>query len=183
MATLLFITDSELVSTTILGGAIDPDKYRFTIESVQELVIEPLLGTELFDKIVSLVTLGTIGDGGNELYNTLYVEFVKKITKNESCARYLQISSYMVTNGGLFKHSPENAEVVDKDEAQFLGQIYSDKAQTYIIRFKKWICLNPLTEYKLSQDDVNATKDINLPGGWYLPNSDAITEDQLGFDE
>ncbi len=89
----------------------------------------------------------------------------------------------MVSNGGLFKHSPENSEVVDKDEAQFLAQKYSDIAQMFIIRFKKWICLNPLPEYKLSQDDVNATKNLSLPGGWYLPNSDAITEDQLGFDE
>ena len=56
MSTLLFISPQELSSTTILGGNVDIDKYQFTIEQTQIMTIEPLLGTELFDKIVELVT-------------------------------------------------------------------------------------------------------------------------------
>jgi len=53
MQELLFITPDELAKTTILGGNVDRDKYTFSILNVQKTVIERLLGTELYDKIIN----------------------------------------------------------------------------------------------------------------------------------
>ena len=134
------------------------------IENVMVTVIEPLLGTELYDKIVTDVTAGTT----TGLYLTLFNDYIKPITKNQACAEYVTVSGFMITNGGAFKHSPENSELMDKDEKALISTIYSSKADTYIQRFEKWICKNPLTEYKTSQDEVNASKDISLTAGWYF---------------
>jgi hypothetical protein len=164
MATLLFISPEELVSTTIIGGNVDQDKFKMNIENVMVTVIEPLLGTELYDKIVADVTAGTTSG----LYLTLFNDYIKPITKNQACAEYVTVSGFMITNGGAFKHSPENSELMDKDEKALISTIYSSKADTYIQRFEKWICKNPLTEYKTSQDEVNASKDISLTAGWYF---------------
>lgn len=164
MAEFLFITPQEMASTTILGGNVDIDKYLFCIANVQLTTIEPLLGTELYDKILEEAEADTLAG----LYLTLYNDYVKPITKNEATAQYIEIASYMLTNGGLFKHTGENIEVVDKQEAQFLAQKYSGLAQMYVKRFEKWICKNPLTEYKTYQDDVNADRNIRLTAGWKL---------------
>ena len=165
MAEFLFIQPSEMTETTIMGGNVDIDKYTFCIANVQLTVIEPLLGTELYDKILAEAAADTLtGD-----YQILYDEYVKPITKHEAIAQYIEIASYSLANGGLFKHAPDNSEIVDVDEVYKLSQKPSSMAQMFIIRFKKWICKNPLTEYKLSQDDVNASKDVTLPGGWYFP--------------
>ena len=80
MAELLFTSPSELAETTILGANVDIDKYTFTILSVQLSVIEPLLGTLLYDKIVTDLTADTLAGS----YLTLYTNFVKPITKNEA---------------------------------------------------------------------------------------------------
>jgi len=166
MAELLFIAPEEITATTILGGNVDIDKYVFCIASVQITTIEPLLGTELYNKIKNDVENTTL----TGLYETLYNDFIKPITKNESLAQYIEIASYMLNNGGLFKHTGDNIEVVDKQEAQFLAQKYSLMAQMYVQRFEKWILYNPLPEYLLFSERVNATKDINLNGGWFLSN-------------
>lgn len=166
MAELLFIAPEEITATTILGGNVDIDKYVFCIASVQITTIEPLLGTELYNKIKNDVENTTL----TGLYETLYNDFIKPITKNESLAQYIEIASYMLNNGGLFKHTGDNIEVVDKQEAQFLAQKYSLMAQMYVQRFEKWILYNPLPEYLLFSERVNATKDINLKGGWFLSN-------------
>ena len=164
MATLLFITPQEIAQQTILGGNVDIDKYQLNIENVQDTVIQVLLGTELFDFIVDGVTNSTLtGD-----YLFLYTEFVKYITRNQALADYVTVSGFMITNGGAFKHAPENAEIMDKDEKALVSTIYSQLADTRIGRFEKWIGLNPLPEYKTSQDEVNASKDIDNTGGWYL---------------
>ena len=154
-----------MTQTTIIGGNVDVDKYTMCILNTQIRIIEPLLGSELYDKIKA----DLVGAGLSGLYLTLFDEFVKPITKYESCADYIAISPYMLNNGGLFKSSPDNAEVVTKTEADGLSERYSSIAQTYVNRFDKWIGLNKLNiaEYKTSQDEVNA-QNINVNNGWYF---------------
>ena len=164
MAELLFIQPSEIASTTVLGGNVDIDKYLFNVLTTQISVIEPLLGSELYDYIIAQVEADTLAG----LYSTLYTEFVKPITKYESLADYIEQASYTLDNAGLFKHAPENAEIVDKDEAQYLAQKYHALSQMYVQRFNKWICRNVIPEYKTYQDEVNAQKGIQLTGGWFL---------------
>jgi len=168
MAERLFITPQEMTSSTILSGNTDIDKYRFCINSVQITTVEPLLGTELYDKIIT--DLGNDAGTGDlaGLYLELYTDFIKPITKNEALAQYIEIASYIVDNGGVFKHTGDNLEVVDKAEVQYLAEKYKALAQMYVQRFNKWICKNSITEYKTSQDEVDAMKGINLLGGWKL---------------
>lgn len=180
MAEILFISPSEISETTIMGGNVDIDKYLYAIANAQITVIEPLLGSELYDKMKTDFTNPTTYAG---VYDTLYTEFVKPITKFQATAEYIEVSSYTLSNAGLFKNAPEGAEVVDKDEAQFLAQKYSALAQMYVLRFYKWICKNPITEYKTSQDEVNASKNMKLTGGLWFGGRTGISEDDLGFDE
>ena len=161
---LLFITPQEMTSSTILSGNTDTDKFLFCIANVQLTTIEPLLGSELYDKIVADKTANTLSG----LYLELYTDFIKPIVKNESIAQYIEIASYTVDNGGVYKHTGDKIEVVDKQEVQFLAGKYKSLAQMYVERFDKWICKNPLTEYKCYQDEVNAIKGMNLNVGWKL---------------
>lgn len=163
MAELLFITPEEMTSSTMLSGNTDTDKYLFCIADAQISVIEPLLGTLLYDKIKTDIE-GAVLAG---LYLELYTDFIKPITKNEAIAQYIEIASYIVDNAGVYKHTGDKIEVVVKDEAQYLAGKYHNLAQMYIGRFNKWICKNPLTEYQQCQDEVNAQK-VKVSFGWKL---------------
>jgi len=166
MAELLFTSPTEMAETTILGSNIDQDKYTFMILSTQISVIEPLLGSLLYDKIISDIEgAGLSGD-----YLTLYDEFIKPITKNMAISEYIEVASFTLNNGGLFKHSPDNTELATREDAQFLAGKYSHLAQMYVMRFEEWICKNPLDEYKTSQDEVNAQK-LQLGGDWFFGGS------------
>ncbi len=164
MADFLFISPSEITTSTILGGNVDKSKYVFCIADAQITIIEVLLGTELYDKILSEAETTTLsGD-----YLTLYNEYVKPITKYSALSLYIDIADIMVTNGGLNRHTSDNAENLDKDDKMSLSQRYAGLADMYIIRFNKWILNNPLAEYKTSQDEVNANNNVTLIAGWKL---------------
>lgn len=167
MAEILFISPQELSNTTILSGNVDIDKYTFCIANVQLTTIEPLLGSELYEKIITDLENDTL----TGLYLELFEKYIKPITKHYSVGQYIEIASYILDNGGLYKHTGENIEVVDKQEAQFLSNKYNAMAQAIVLRFQKWICKNPLIEYKTSQDDVNANKGIQLTAGWKLDST------------
>lgn len=162
MAEILFITKTEMTNTTILGGNVDFDKYSFCVLDTQLRVLEPLLGTELYEKIKTDLDAETLSG----LYLEMFNDYVKPITKFASVANYLEIASYMVDNGGIYKHVADNKQVVEKNEVMSLVQKYNGMTDMFIIRFQKWICNNHLIEYKMYQDKVNADKDIKTIFGW-----------------
>jgi len=164
MAEFLFITPEELKATTILGGNVDQDKFLFSIANVQIITIQRLLGTELYDIILE----GAREEVLTGLYLEMYDKFVKPITKNQALSEYIKIASYMITNGGAFKHSPDNSELMTAEEISSLADTYSGIADTYIGRFEKWLNYNTITEYKTHQDEVNASKTITNRSGWFF---------------
>ena len=164
MAEFLFVTPQEIASTTIMGGNVDVDKYIFCIANTQATVIEPLLGSLLYEKILE----DAENDDLNGDYLILYDKYIKPITKYQSVAQYVEIGSIIVSNGGIFKHVAENSEIVTREELLSLSQQYRAFAQMYVQRFNRWICKNPIAEYKNNQEDVLPNKDLKLTAGWKL---------------
>lgn len=147
-----------------MGGNVDIDKYTFAIANVQLTVIEPLLGTELYEKIKTDFENNTL----TGLYLELYEKFVKNILKEQTAGEYIEVSSYTVDNGGIYTHQAENEIVPDRQEIEKFANKYRSNADVFVQRFEKWICKNPLPEYKTYQDEVNANRDTQLINGWYF---------------
>jgi len=166
MAELLLIKPEEITETTIMGGDVDLDKYTYTIYNTQIMTLEPLLGTQLYDKIKTDFEADTLAG----LYLTLYTEYIKPILKYKSVAEYISIANYMLTNGGVLKHQADNKEIPSIGEIETLSGKYDSIAQMYIERFDKFMTLNSnsIPEYLTSQDDVNADNDLQITGGWWL---------------
>jgi len=164
MAEVLFVTPADIAATTILGGNVDPDKIVVNIAFAQKRVIEPLLGTELYDKMIDDFTVPTTYAG---LYKILFDDYVHPITKHEALAEYIELSSFMIDNGGAYRHTAENRETLSNDDIQKISAPYHAYAQSDIIRFNKWICKNTLPEYKRWQDEVNA-QNVEVKSGWYF---------------
>jgi hypothetical protein len=174
MAEKLFIKPSIMTETTILGGNVDVDKYAFCIADSQMSLIEPLLGTLLYDKMITDLTdpITYVGD-----YLTLYNDYIVPIVKHDATARYIEIAGVMLNNGGLYKHTADNAETLDKDDTYTLSNKWRAFAQMHVLRFNKWICKNVIAEYKTYQDEVNASKTIDGTSGWWF--GDEPSEDKL----
>jgi len=168
MAEFLFVSPQEMAQTSILGGNIDTDRIVFNIADTQISVIEPLLGTILYDKIVIEASGNTL----TGLYLTLYTEYIQPITKYEAIAKYIEIAPYFMDNGGVFKRLADNKEIAPKEEVTTLAEKYHSIAQLYIKRFEKWICYstNRIPEYftYIVTDKVTPLNDIDLTAGWKL---------------
>jgi hypothetical protein len=154
---VLLVRTSEITAFTPMGGNVDIDRYKPCILNVQNMVIEPILGKYLYAKIkTDFVNDDLAGD-----YLNLYESYLKPIIRHQAFAEYAEIGSYVVGNGGIFKFSQENTEVVSKDEAQYLAGTERSKAQFYIKRCEDWLKETNLPEYKRTSEKKVST-------GWFL---------------
>jgi len=156
---ILLTSVAEISKYTPLGGNVDVDKSKPVILYVQFEVIQPLLGTELYEKIRTDFYADTLAG----LYLELYENYIRWILIYQVFAEYSETASYIVDNGGIFKHQPADTQIVDKAEVQYLAQTFRTKAQTYIKRTNDWLCENSLPEYNRCD-----TTDVKVTSGWYL---------------
>lgn len=172
MAETLLLSPQEIAQTTVMSGNIDIDKYLFLIENVQLTLIQPLLGTELYEKIKTDYQNNALAG----LYLDLYNKFIKDILKNQTTAEYIEVCSYSVNNKGIYTHQAENEVVPERSEIETFANKYRSNADVFIKMFYKWICKNPIPEYKTHQDEVNANQDIQMMNTFYFGSSQDLNK-------
>lgn len=155
---ILLITPQEITEQTIISGNVDYNKYLYVIENSQILYLEPILGTDLYNKILTDFEAETLA--GN--YLTLYNDYIKPILKYASVANFLSVANYQVGNSGIFKFTGESKETVSDAECKVLAQNYFSMADAFKEKMIKFLRDNSITEYK------NNAKGKTLKGGWYL---------------
>lgn len=166
MSKALLINREDLVRYTPLSGSIDFDKVIQYIEIAQDIHIHELLGTQLYERIQSDIISGTLtGD-----YAQLVSKYVKPILAQYSLLEYLPFSQYTINNKGVFKHTSENSNSVDKEDMNSMTEATRDTAQHYAKRMIDYICANPtlFDEYLSNNNgDIKPVKKTTF-GGWHI---------------
>lgn len=170
MATTLLVKAIDITKGTPMSGNIDVNKYLPVIKEAQVFVIEPLLGTKLYQKMLTDYAADNVtGD-----YLILLENYIQPILVHSTMAEYIVQGGYNVANGGIFKHLPENAESVSQSEVSYLAQHHRDKSDAYIQRMIDFLCKTSIAEYTATQDndyDITPDSQINYTGGWDLSDS------------
>ena len=161
------ITAQEVVTNTSMGGNVDVDKYSHIIYDVQVMVLENVLGTKLYDKIVTDFE----GDALAGDYLTMFNDYIKPVLWHSVYAEYLRDGIVLAQNAGIFTHSPDDAQVADLENIKYSAKNAKSKADVYIDRLIKFLCDKSIEEYDNSQDndyDVTPKSDLNTISGWWL---------------
>jgi hypothetical protein len=166
MAEALLITRTDLVKFTAMNGNVDTDKFIQYIKIAQDIHIQGYLGTDLLQKIQADIVASTLtGD-----YLTLVETYIKPMLIHYAMVEYLPFAAYTIANKGVYKHSSENSENVDKIEVDFLIEKERKIAEHYTQRFIDYICFNQskFPEYNTnSNGDMYPNTDTNF-SGWVL---------------
>ena len=166
MATALLITRDDLVRFTAVNGNVDTDKFLQFVKIAQDIHIQNYLGTKLLDKIQADIIANTLS--GN--YETLVETYVKPMLIHWSMVEYLPFAAYTIANKGVYKHSSENSENVEKNEVDFLIEKERSIAQHYTERFIDYICFrNDLfPEYNNNSNGDMYPDSSNNRISWYI---------------
>jgi len=166
----LFITANDLKRYSIVNGNVDNDKFMQFIEIAQDIHIQNYLGTDLYNKFQTIILNSTINNVVNSDYKFLLDTYIKSMLVHWAMVEYLPFAAYTVANGGVYKHTSETSQSVDKNEIDFLVEKQRNTAQHYTRRFIDYMCFNAATypEYNSnSNGDMYPDKQSDF-GGWVL---------------
>lgn len=167
-ATVLFINKQDLVENTIIDGNVQADKLMHFIKIAQEIHVQNYLGTDLYQKIQSLINTSAL-DG--TVYKTLLVDYIQPMLIHFAMVDYLPFAAYQVKQGGISKHVSENAETVSKTEVDYLVEKQRSLAEWYTRRFIKYMDFNQnsFPEYTSNtNEDIYPDRDEPTFQGWVL---------------
>ena len=166
MAEALLIGKADLQSYTALNGNVDTDKVVQFIKIAQDIWILQYTGTDLLNKIKTDISASTLS--GN--YLTLVNVYLKPMLIHFTMVEYLPFAAYSISNKGLYKHSSENAEIVSKEEVDYLIEKERRIAENYAQRFLDYMCVNAslFTEYTSNSSGDVYPQNGNYLSNWYL---------------
>lgn len=161
------VTAQQIKLRTSIGGNVDPDKFLHLIDDAEALVLEPALGTALYNKIVTDHTADTLTGDYLELYNKYIVPILCYTVYSE----YLRDGLILAQNTGIFENVPDDKGGADLGNVQYVSKANKSKADVYLERMERYLCDKNLPEYDNSQEndyDINP-REFNTISGWYLP--------------
>ena len=171
MATALFIKKADIVKNSIIDGNIDVDKLLPFIKLAQQIEIQNLIGTDLYNKISNDITSGASGGTGlTGNYLILVNTYIQPALIWFAQMNFIPFSAYTITNKSVLKHSSETAENVNKEEVDFLVAKAREYANYYSTRLVDYLSFNNdlFPEFTTnSNEDIHPSNDTTFKG-WVL---------------
>jgi hypothetical protein len=168
MATTLFINRTDLVRNSILSGSVDTDRFIQFVKIAQEIDVQQIMGTKMYDGLTAAIP--NIDLPANARWKTVLDDYIAPMLIWYAQSNYMPFAAYQIKNGGVFKHTSENSQSVDKNEIDFLVEKARTNAEWYSRRFIDFMSFNQTTypEYTSNiNDDIYPSNDATF-NGWVL---------------
>jgi len=165
---ILMMSSDYFKRNSVVNLNVDTELIHPFIIKSQNLNIERLLGSNLFNTILSEIGSGSV----SARMKTLLEDYIQLALVDWTLYNSLPFLNYKLTNKSVVKKSSGNSESVDMSELAFLRQTIRDDAEYYSTRVVDFLCENETTypEYANGNDDMDDIRPSNNTyfGGIYL---------------
>lgn len=138
MAKALFVSVKFLKENTYIDENVDEKNLNFTIVTVQDLKIHPIVGTGLFNELKTEVSAGSV----SALNQTLLNDFIQPAVLWWIIEQFPRWFTQRLTNKALMKKTSDNSVVADEDSIITVAQDARNKAEWYSTRITEFLLEN-----------------------------------------
>lgn len=173
MARVLIVTEKYLKENSVINDNTDMKVITPTIFSVQDLKIENILGSDLFNEICTQIDTDTVSAANQ----TLLDNYILPCLVNHVLCNLTPVLKYRYMNKGVMIKSSETSSPTDLKEIGFMMDLWRNQAEEYSERATKFLCDN-ITTYPLYVANPNYSdikpNTTNYTSGLYLedPNDE-----------
>ena len=166
---ILMLTADYYKRNTVVNLNVDEELLHPQIIKAQNVRIEKILGTNLFNVVLAEIDAQTY----TARITTLLEDYIQPALVEWITYTALPYLNYKLTNKSVSKKSSDNSEPSELNEINYLRQNIRDDAEYYSERITKFLETNTDTypEYlngNTDCDDIKPSK-LNFISGIYLP--------------
>jgi len=155
MTDTLLLSWTKLKQYSDINDSLDPDLLKNNIREAQDIQLQRVIGTLLYNKLTDLVKNNEMDDPANAVYKTLLVDYIQDILLY--AAYYETLESIFIrprNNGLLTPQGGENSESVDKTRYEMKRTSVRNKFEYYSDRLSRFITENEADYPELTQNTL-----------------------------
>lgn len=134
------LSENTLKSNSIINDNVDTMYILPAIETAQDMGLQPILGTKLYNTLKSMVDSGEIAE--NEDYRVLLDDYITPFLINKVVADIQLNIHFKVRNQGVVQQTGEHITYPSLKDIQYFVQSYNDKATFYGNRLTDYLIAN-----------------------------------------
>lgn len=135
----LFVSEAWLIENSIINENVSYTQLRPTLVKVQEMRIQPILGTDLYREIEGQIVSGSL----TPLNTTLLEDYLRPAIREWMYFELPNVLAFKYMNKGMARRRSEESEVMSMDEikrliakAQNDAEWYSERATRYLLEYR-----------------------------------------------
>jgi len=132
---IILVSEEKLKAFTQVHTNVQVNQLTPGVIQSQDLYIQPLLGTTLYNEILTAAKAGTL----TVKQRLLIDSYIANALMNRSLAMLLPFIKFKIVNKGLISGSSETADQVGLDELKYLVAKVTDTAQFYEQRLVEYL--------------------------------------------
>lgn len=140
MTDVLLISWAKVKQYTDINNNLDADLIRNNIRESQDIELQRVIGTVLYEKMLNLVESGEINDSGNAAYKTLLDSYIQDMLLYSSYYYILESTFIRTRNDGLLiPQGGDNTIAVDRTVYEMRRKSVRNKFEYYSDRLSRFI--------------------------------------------
>lgn len=142
---VLLISEGKIKSEGVLNNNVSAELILSSIKIAQDQGLQPIIGTNLYKEIQSLIEEGVICDEDNKNYKYLVDEYITPYLLYKTIEEIQIPLSFQMRNIGTYTKNVdgvENTMAVSLSDLKYIKQFYANKAEFYGKRMADYICCN-----------------------------------------
>lgn len=120
METVHLLSTENFLDKAVISEDVNALTVKKVLYNAQSITVQSLLGTKLYNKIISLVSGGTISDAENSKYKSLLDEHISSVIQFEGYYKLLLHLHAQITDKGPQVRSGEYSNAIDMSGLKML---------------------------------------------------------------
>lgn len=142
MTNILLISEDKIKENSNLNDNFFGKNLRNPIREAQDIGLQSVLGSCLYNHILDLVRTNEIQDSGNTAYKDLLVNYAQDYLLYLVLSNLILTANVKLANIGTVLTNDERIVNISQSEAELLRRDYEEKANFYRRRLQSFLCQN-----------------------------------------